>query len=39
MDGYYIVGVTNIQYPGFAIPLNIVSKDDIKYCVTIADMP
>ena len=39
MDGYYVVGIIAIPYPRFGVLLNIVSNDDIKYCVTIADMP
>ena len=39
MDGYYVVGVTAIPYPGFGVLIIIVSKEDIAYCVTITDMP
>jgi hypothetical protein len=39
MDGYYVFGVTAIPYPRFGVLFNIVSKDNIKYFVTIADMP
>jgi hypothetical protein len=39
MDGYYVVGVTAIPYPGFGVLINIVSKEDISYRVTIGDIP
>ena len=39
MDGYYVVGVTAIPYPGFGVLINIVSKEDIAYRVTISDIP
>jgi hypothetical protein len=39
MDGYYVVGITVIPYPGFGVLINIVSKEDITYRVTIGDMP
>ena len=39
MDGYYVVGVTTIPYPGFGLLFNIISEDDIKYRVTIANKP
>ena len=39
MDGYYVVGVTAIPYPGFGVIINIVSKQDITYHVTIGDIP
>jgi hypothetical protein len=39
MDGYYVVGITAIPYPGFEMLINIVSKEDITYRVTIGDMP
>jgi hypothetical protein len=39
MDGYYVFGITAIPYPGFGVLINIVSKDDITYRVTIGDMP
>ena len=29
MDGYYVVGVTVIPYPGYGVIINIVSKEDI----------
>ena len=34
---YYVVGVTAIPYPGFGVSINIVSKEDIAYRVTIGD--
>jgi hypothetical protein len=39
MEGYYVVGVTAIPYPGFGVIINIVSKHDITYHVTIGDIP
>ena len=39
MDGYYVVGVTAIPYPGFGMLINIVSKEDIAYHVIIGDVP
>ena len=39
MEGYYVVGVTGIPYPGFGVIINIVSKHDITYHVTIGDIP
>jgi hypothetical protein len=39
MDGYYVVGITAIPYLGFGVLINIVSKEDITYRVTIGDMP
>jgi hypothetical protein len=33
MDGCFVVGVTAIPYPGFGVIINIVSKEDITYCV------
>jgi hypothetical protein len=38
-DGYYVVGITAIPYPGFGVLINIVFKEDITYRVTIGDMP
>ena len=38
MDIYYVVGVTAIRYSRFGILINIVSKKDITYLVTIVDM-
>jgi hypothetical protein len=38
-DGYYVVGITAVPYPGFGVLINIVSKEDITYCVTIGNMP
>jgi hypothetical protein len=39
MEGYYVVGVTAIPCPGFGVIINIVSKLDITYHVTIGDIP
>ena len=39
MDGYYVVGIIVIPYPGFGVLINIVSKEDITYRVIISDMP
>jgi hypothetical protein len=39
MEGYYVVGVIAIPYPGFGVIINIVSKHDITYHVTIGDIP
>jgi hypothetical protein len=39
MDGFYVVGITVIPYPGFEMLINIVSKENIIYCVTIGDLP
>jgi hypothetical protein len=38
MDGYYVVGITAIPYLGFGVLINIISKEDITYRVTIGDM-
>jgi hypothetical protein len=39
IDGYYMVVVTVIPYPGVGVIINIVSKEDITYCVTIGNIP
>ena len=39
MGSYYVVEITAIPYPGFGVLINIVSKEDITYRVTIGDMP
>jgi hypothetical protein len=39
MDGHYVVGVTAIPYPGYGVIINIVSKVDITYRITISDIP
>ena len=39
MEGYYVVGVTTIPYLGFGVIINIVSKEDNSYRVTIIDIP
>jgi len=39
MDGYFVVGVTAIPYLRFGVIISHVSKDDITYRVTIADIP
>jgi hypothetical protein len=33
-----VIGITAILYPGFGVLINIVSKEDITYHVTIGDM-
>ena len=39
MEGYYVVEITAIPYPGFKVIINIVSKQDTTYHVTIGDIP
>ena len=39
MDSYYVVGVIVISYAEFGMLINIVSKEDIAYHVTIDDIP
>ena len=39
MDGYYMVGVTTIPYPGYGVIIKIISKEDIIYRMTIGDIP
>jgi hypothetical protein len=39
MNGHYVVGVTAIPYPGYGMIINIVSKVDIAYRITIGDIP
>ena len=39
MKGYYVIGVIVFPYPGFGVIINIVSKHDITYHVTIGDNP
>jgi hypothetical protein len=39
MDAYYVVEITAIPYPRFGVLINIVSKNDITYRVTIGNMP
>ena len=39
MDGYYVVGVTAIPYPGYGVIINIASKEDLTYRITIGDIP
>ena len=39
IEGFHVVGVTVIPYPGFGVIINIVSKQDITYHVTIGDIP
>jgi hypothetical protein len=39
MNRYYVVGITPILYLEFGVLINIVSKEDITYRVTIGDMP
>jgi hypothetical protein len=38
MDRYYVVGITTIQYLGFGMLFDIVSKEDITHRVTLCDM-
>jgi hypothetical protein len=38
MDEYYVVGVTTIPYQGLAVIINIISKEDNSYHVTIGNM-
>jgi hypothetical protein len=38
MDGHYVVGVTAIPYPCYGVIINIVSKVDITYRITIGDI-
>jgi hypothetical protein len=35
MDGYYVVGVIAIPYPGFGVIINIISKEGVAYHVII----
>ena len=39
IDGYYVVGVTLIPYPRFEVIMNVISKEDVAYIVTIGDFP
>ena len=39
MDIYYVVGVTTILYLEFGVIVNIISKEDNFYCITIGDLP
>ena len=39
MDAYYVVWVTPIPYPCFGVTINIVSKEDNTYRVTIGGIP
>ena len=39
MNGYYVVGITTIPYPSYRVIINIISKDDITYRITIGDIP
>ena len=39
MDIYYVVGVTTILYLEFGVIVNIISKEDNFYCITIGDIP
>lgn len=39
MDSYYMVEVIAIPYPGFEVLINIISKEDIAYQVTIGNIP
>lgn len=40
MNGYFVVGVTTIGYPGFkTMMMIIISKEDKSYYVTIGDIP
>ena len=39
IDNYCMVGVTAIPYPSFGVIMNIVSKEDITYRITIGNIP
>lgn len=39
LDGYYVVGVIAIPYPGLGMIINIIYKEDNSYRVTIGDIP
>lgn len=39
IDNYFVVGEITIPYSGFAMLINVVSKEDFVYCVTIRDIP
>ena len=39
MDGYHVVGVTLIPYPGYGCIIIIVSKEEKTYLVSIANSP
>ena len=39
MDGYYVVGVTLIPYPGYGCIITIVSKEEKTHLVSIAYIP
>jgi len=38
MDEYYVVGVTTVPYQGLVVIINIISKEDNSYLVTIGNM-
>jgi hypothetical protein len=39
MDGYYVVGITPMQYPWFGVIINIIYKEDNTYHITIGSIP
>lgn len=39
MDEHYVVGVTTTPCPKFEVIIEIISKEDITYHVTIGDIP
>ena len=39
MDGYYVINIIVIPYVGFGVIINIISKEDKSYRVTIGDIP
>lgn len=39
MDIYIVVGIIAIPCVGFGVTINVVSKDDILYCITIGITP
>ena len=39
MEDSYVVGITAIPYPDFGVRINIITKQDITYHVTIGDIP
>ena len=38
-EGYFVVEITAIPYPGYRVIINIVSKEDITYHITICNIP
>jgi hypothetical protein len=39
MDNYNVVGIYTVPHPKFGVLINIVSKEDIAYYVTIGNIP